>query len=81
MLKKLRGKLLKIGAVKRAVANYRKRLKWAKVIHTGGNVRDLRAKELDVFMVVADGGMYEGMRGGKVVRRGLINVRNWGGMK
>lgn len=82
MLKSLRKQLLKIRAIERRVADYCKRLKWARIMYTGGNVHNLKTEKSDsVFPVRADGGMYEGMRDGKVVRRGLIDVRNWGNIK
>lgn len=80
--------LLKSGRFKRLVSDrdevrrkQRDDALFARIMHAGQAIHDLKPTKLDVCDVLpvrADGGMYEGMRGGKVVRRGFIDSTNWG---
>ena len=91
MLKKLmesiRRQSLKINWFKRAVADYRLRIKKERqkerwdLLMRSGQVRNLKPEKLDiknVLPVIGGGGMREKRLGGKVVSR---ESRNWGGMK
>jgi len=90
MLKNIHEQLLKVGYIKRAVANYHLRLKkqrhherWAQLMHTGQKVRNVKPEKLDICDVLpvrSGGGMYEDRLNGKVVGRGYIDSTNWGGI-
>ena len=93
MLKKfmesMRRNLLKIDWFKRAVADYRLRMKkerhkvrWDLIVNSG-QVRNLKPEKLDPFDTheIVNDGVLEECLNGKVVGRGYIDSRNWGGMK
>jgi len=95
MLKKfgkfVRKQLLKSGRLERPVSDHeepqdkaRDKALFARILCAGQAVHNINPEKLDVcdvFPVRADRGMYEGMRDGKVVRRGYIDSTNWGGIQ
>jgi hypothetical protein len=90
LMKSIRRQLLKIDWFSREVEAYRLEQKKQRhklhldLIINSGQVRNLKPEKLDInnkLSVIGDGGMYEERLNGKVVGRGYIGSRNWGGMK
>ena len=90
LMKSIRKQSLKIDWFRRAVADYRLRMKKERhkerwdLLMNSGQVRNLKPEKLDPFdtlSVIGDGGMYEERLNGKIVGRGYIDSHNWGGMK
>ena len=93
-MKSIRRELLKADWVKRAVADYRQRLKaerhhedWARRMHAGRAIRDLKPTKLDTcntVRIVENDGLFVDYLGGRVVDQGyvapiFIDSTNWGG--
>lgn len=93
IMKRVRRQLLKVNWIKREVEAYKLKQKkarhhkdWAKLMHSGRKVRNLKSEKLDItdtLKIITIDGLFVDYLGGKVVGQGYvepvyIDSVNWG---